>query len=164
MSAASAFFCAWITTCRWRKERANGHHRRDAHRGDAADFEAAEKGGRLILTAHLGRPKGKRDATRSLDRRGPVVRIVRKPVTFVDVHRREGARRPWPRCGAVGKCPLLQRKGKERPGVRRKAGEGRRVYVNDAFGAAHRAHASTEGVARLVAKRGGDPRGYAHGA
>src|SRR3974390_80510 len=44
-----------------------------------------EKGGKLILTAHLGRPKGKRDATMSLQ---PVAmklsELLGKPVTFVD--------------------------------------------------------------------------------
>src|SRR5260221_14578140 len=44
-----------------------------------------EKGGRLILTAHMGRPKGKRDATMSL---APVAvklsELLGKPVTFVD--------------------------------------------------------------------------------
>ena len=45
-----------------------------------------EKGGRLILTAHLGRPKGKRDATMSLPQ--PVAvklsELLGKPVAFVD--------------------------------------------------------------------------------
>jgi len=44
---------------------------------------------------------------------------------------------------------------KNDPGFAEKLAKVADVYVNDAFGAAHRAHASTEGVARIVAKRGG---------
>src|SRR5208282_484801 len=44
---------------------------------------------------------------------------------------------------------------KNDPAFAEKLAKGADVYVNDAFGAAHRAHASTEGVARIIAKRGG---------
>jgi phosphoglycerate kinase len=52
---------------------------------------------------------------------------------------------------AAGKPPLSRRRRKERPGVCEaelaKLGD---IYVNDAFSAAHRAHASTEGLAKLL--------------
>ena len=120
-----------------------------------------EKGGRLILTAHLGRPKGKRDATMSLK---PVAirlsELLGKPVTFVDdcigekVEKAVAAMKD-------GDVVLLENvryyneEEKNDPAFAEKLAKVADVYVNDAFGAAHRAHASTEGVARLVAKRGG---------
>ena len=120
-----------------------------------------EKGGRLILTAHLGRPKGKRDATMSLQ---PVAvklaELLGKPVTFVDdcigekVEKAVAAMKD-------GDVVLLEnvryynQEEKNDPVFAENLAKVADVYVNDAFGAAHRAHASTEGVARVVAKRGG---------
>jgi phosphoglycerate kinase len=120
-----------------------------------------EKGGKLILTAHLGRPKGKRDVTMSLK---PVAvklsALLGKPVTFVDdcigekVERAVAAMKD-------GDVVLLENvryyneEEKNDPAFAEKLAKVADVYVNDAFGAAHRAHASTEGVARIVAKRGG---------
>src|ERR1035437_3940476 len=120
-----------------------------------------EKGGKLILTAHLGRPKGKRDATMSLK---PVAaklsELLGKPVGFVDDCIGEKVEK-----GGLGMkngdVVLLEnvRYYKEEeaydPAFAEKLAKVADIYVNDAFGVAHRAHASTEGVAQVVAKRGG---------
>jgi len=120
-----------------------------------------EQGGRLILTSHLGRPKGKREATMSL--RPVAVRLgelLGRPVTFVDdcigekVEQTVGAMKD-------GDVTLLENvrfyaeEEKNDPAFAGKLAKVADVYVNDAFGSAHRAHASTEGVARIVAQRGG---------
>ncbi|MGA3284736.1 MAG: phosphoglycerate kinase [Verrucomicrobiota bacterium] len=120
-----------------------------------------EKGGKLILTAHLGRPKGKRDVTMSLK---PVAvklsGLLGKPVTFVDDCIGEKVERAV--AGMKdGDVVLLENvryyneEEKNDPAFAEKLAKVADVYVNDAFGAAHRAHASTEGVARVVARRGG---------
>jgi phosphoglycerate kinase len=120
-----------------------------------------EQGGKLILAAHLGRPKGKREPSMSLR---PVAAkladLLGCPVAFVDdcigenVEQTVSVMKP-------GDVLLLEnvRYYKEEeandPAFAEKLAKVADVYVNDAFGAAHRAHASTEGVAHVVAKRGG---------
>lgn len=120
-----------------------------------------EQGGKLILAAHMGRPKGKREASMSL--RPVAVKLadlLGRPVAFVDdcigekVGKTVSAMQP-------GDVVLLENvryyneEEADDPAFAEKLATVADVYVNDAFGAAHRAHASTEGVARLVAKRGG---------
>lgn len=120
-----------------------------------------EQGGRLILTAHLGRPKGQREPSMSL--RPVAARLAEalgRPVAFVDdcigekVEKAAAALKD-------GDVLLLENvryyaeEEKNDPVFAEKLAKVAEVYVNDAFGAAHRAHASTEGVARIVAKRGG---------
>ena len=119
------------------------------------------KGARIILAAHLGRPKGQREPSMSLR---PVAAkladMIHRPVAFVDdcigekVEKTAGALKD----GDILLLENVRYYNEEEandPAFAEKLAKVADIYVNDAFGAAHRAHASTEGVARLIAKRGG---------
>jgi len=112
-----------------------------------------DAGARVVLLAHFGRPKGAPEAKFSL---APVAERLRqllpRPVHFLDVtvgERAEAATRAL----APGDVLLLENTrflpGEETndDGLARQLAALGDVYVNDAFGAAHRAHASTAGVA-----------------
>jgi phosphoglycerate kinase len=119
------------------------------------------KGAKIILAAHLGRPKGQREPSMSL--RPVAARLadmIHRPVAFVDdcigdkVEKTAGALKE----GDILLLENVRYYGEEEandPAFAAKLAQVADVYVNDAFGAAHRAHASTEGVPRVVAKRGG---------
>jgi phosphoglycerate kinase len=114
-----------------------------------------EKGARVILLSHLGRPKAA-DPGLSL---APVVRtlegILGAPVTFLDSPLSEAAvtaSRRLPRGGVAVAENTRFYPGEEKndPELARRFAALGDLYVNDAFGSAHRAHASTEGVARAL--------------
>ena len=115
-----------------------------------------EKGARVVLTSHLGRPKGGPDPKYSLE---PVARALESelgaPVTFIaDPAAADAVTRTkrLPRGGVALLENTRFHPGEEAndPGLARLyAGLGD-IYVNDAFGSAHRAHATTEGVAHLL--------------
>jgi phosphoglycerate kinase len=109
-----------------------------------------ERDARVIACSHLGRPKGKPDPGLSLR---PVAarlaELLGAPVAFAD----EG--------GDDDPLRLLEnlrfdpREEANDPNFARKLAALADCYVDDAFGAAHRAHASTEGVAHLLPSAGG---------
>jgi phosphoglycerate kinase len=120
-----------------------------------------EKGAKIILAAHCGRPKGERVPTMSLrPAAAKLADLLGCNVNFVDdcvgekVDSVVGGMDP-------GSIVLLENvryyaeEEKNAPAFAEKMATVADVYVNDAFGSAHRAHASTEGVARVVAARGG---------
>ncbi len=120
-----------------------------------------KNGAKVILTAHLGRPKGKKEPSMSLRPvAAKLAELAGRPVAFVDdcigekVEQTVGAMKD----GDVVLLENVRYYNEEEandPAFAEKLAKVADLYVNDAFGAAHRAHASTEGVARLVAKRGG---------
>jgi phosphoglycerate kinase len=111
-----------------------------------------ERGGRLILASHLGRPRGKRDDQLSL---APVAfhlgKLIDVPVKFVKDCIGEEVQRKVEQL-SDGEILVIENlrfyPGEEAndPDFSRELASLGDVYVNDAFGAAHRAHASTVGV------------------
>src|SRR6266540_4169194 len=117
--------------------------------------EIADKGGKVILLSHFGRPKG-RNAKASLKPvAAAVAEIIGRPVGFAEDcigKKAEAAVRTMK--GGDILCLENTRFHPEEetndPGFVAKLAELGDLYVNDAFSAAHRAHASTEGLARKL--------------
>jgi phosphoglycerate kinase len=118
--------------------------------------EIADKGGKVILLAHFGRPKVGPDEANSLK---PIALVVTqhlgKPVAFASDCIGELAKAAIAKM-RDGDVLLLENtrfhKGEEKndPAFVDALAELGDIYVNDAFSAAHRAHASTEGLAHKL--------------
>lgn len=116
------------------------------------------EGGKLILMSHMGRPKGEKNLKYSLR---PIAihlsELLDKPVLFADDCLGEST-------SAIvndlqdGDILLLENlrfyneEEKNNPDFAKKLASYGDIYINDAFGTAHRAHASTEGVTKFIAK------------
>ncbi|MBG6164329.1 phosphoglycerate kinase [Roseibium album] len=118
--------------------------------------ELSEKGAKVILLAHFGRPKGERVADMSLAPVAPAVaELLGKPVAFAD-DCVGGVATEMVNAMSDGGVLLLENtryhRGEEKndPDFARALAANGDIYVNDAFSAAHRAHGSTEGIARLL--------------
>jgi len=115
-----------------------------------------EAGAKVILAAHFGRPKGERKPEMSLASVAtPLSDLLGAPVKFVSDCVGSDAVSAVNSLKA-GDVLLLENTryhaGEEKndPAFAAQLAELADVYVNDAFSAAHRAHASTEGVAKLI--------------
>ena len=116
-----------------------------------------DRGARIVLLSHLGRPKGGGPEPKySLKPVVPVLeRLLGMPVTFIEDPAAPAAAeavRVLPR-GAVAlveNTRFLAGEEKNDAAVARVFAALGDFYVNDAFGSAHRAHASTEAIAHLL--------------
>jgi len=117
---------------------------------------ALEHGATVILMSHLGRPKGKPNPEYSLKPLAEhLASLLGRPVTFAEDCIGPKAQAAIEKAGAAGVVLLenLRFHAEEEKNDDRFAaslaslGD---VYINDAFGSAHRAHASTEGIVRHV--------------
>ena len=119
---------------------------------------ALDAGARLVLVSHLGRPKGERNEKMSLKPAAErLARLLERPVAFAadcigpEVEKQVNALKPGQ---AIVLENLRFHKGEEKNDPKfaealRKLAD---LYVNDAFGTAHRKHASTYGVPSLMPK------------
>jgi phosphoglycerate kinase len=115
-----------------------------------------DRGARVVLMSHLGRPDGKvRGDLRMAPVAAELERLLGAPVRYVRESVGPEAEAAAASLGP-GDVALLENlrfhpeEEANDPAFARELAKLGDVYVNDAFGTAHRAHASTEGVARLL--------------
>ncbi|MCB1478188.1 MAG: phosphoglycerate kinase [Tepidamorphaceae bacterium] len=110
------------------------------------------KGGKPVLLAHFGRPKGQYVPEMSLRVTVPALEAaLGQPVTFIEKPDRatlEAA--PADAVVLIENTRFAPGEEKNDPGMAKFLASLGDVFCNDAFSAAHRAHASTEGVAHLL--------------
>ncbi len=114
------------------------------------------QGGRPILLSHMGRPKGKRvDGLSLAPVRARLEGLLGRKVHLAPDCVGDGVEEMAASLGPgevllLENCRFHLEETENEPGFAAKLAALADVYVNDAFGTAHRAHASTEGVARLL--------------
>ncbi len=117
---------------------------------------AVEKGAKLLLISHLGRPKGKAVPALSLaPAAARLSKLLGKPVPLApdcigDAVKTEEAKLGPGQVLMLENCRFHAGDEKNDEGMSRALAELCDLFVNDAFGTAHRAHASTVGVTRFV--------------
>lgn len=115
-----------------------------------------QRGARVVLASHLGRPKGERVAKYSMRGVAQVLaKLLGQPVLFLQDCIGDEVKQSIDKL-ANGNVILLENlrfysgETDNDPNFARQLAEFTDIYVNDAFGTAHRAHASTEGITKFV--------------
>lgn len=115
-----------------------------------------EQGAAVILCSHLGRPKGRDESLSLSPVAGRLGNLLGQEVLFAEDCVGEPAERAAEAGQRQGRVVLLENlrfhpeEEANDAGFARRLAELAEVYVDDAFGAAHRAHASTEGVTHYL--------------
>lgn len=117
------------------------------------------KAGKLIVASHLGRPGGKKNPEFSLAPvRDALEKLLGRPVVLapdcVGPEVETLVRDPGHKIILLENLRFHKEEEKNDPEFSQRLAALADVYVNDAFGAAHRAHASTAGMARFVREKG----------
>ncbi|ALE16283.1 Phosphoglycerate kinase [Altererythrobacter epoxidivorans] len=119
-------------------------------------LELSEKGAKVVLLAHFGRPKGQRSSVLSTSMvQGDVERVLDKEIMFIPevsgpvVEQALGILRAGD-IGLMDNVRFWPGEEANDPDFAKAIAANGDFYVNDAFSASHRAHASTEGLAHLL--------------
>jgi len=119
-------------------------------------LELADAGAKVLLLAHFGRPKGERHSTMSLSIvQGDVERVLGRETMYISeiagpiVAQSLGIMRPGD-IGILENTRFWPGEEANDPELAKAIAANGDFYVNDAFSAAHRAHASTEALAHLL--------------